>query len=60
MARVLISGARAPIALELVRNLARHEHSVFTADSLRYPLAKKSRFNTEHFTVAPAKQQFLQ
>ena len=42
MANYLITGARAPAALELSRNLARHGHRVYCADSLAFPIAKFS------------------
>ncbi len=44
MARFLITGARAPVALELLRNLSRNGHQVYIADCLDYPLAKNSRY----------------
>lgn len=48
MSRFLITGARSPVALELMRNLVRHGHQVVVADSLRYPLAKHSRYASKY------------
>jgi predicted ATP-grasp superfamily ATP-dependent carboligase len=42
--RILITGARAPVALELVRLLAQSGHQVWCADSLPISLAGSSRF----------------
>ncbi len=53
--RILITGARAPAALELVRSFAAAGHVVFTADSLRHPIAARSRFITRHFLVPSAR-----
>ena len=52
MARFLITGARAPVALELVRNLARHGHYIVVADSLRYPAAKNSRYIKKYVIIS--------
>jgi predicted ATP-grasp superfamily ATP-dependent carboligase len=41
--RILISGARAPVALELVRALGRAGHTVYAADSMAGTLAGSSR-----------------
>ncbi|WP_298769959.1 ATP-grasp domain-containing protein [uncultured Shewanella sp.] len=53
MKRFLITCARAPVSLELARNLAKHGHQVFMTDSLRYPLAKNSRSLTQ-FIQSPS------
>ena len=55
MASFLITGARAPVALELARNLARHQHDVYVADSLRYPLAKNSVAVKQSFYIRSPK-----
>ncbi|VAW68831.1 Glycerate kinase [hydrothermal vent metagenome] len=52
MARFLITGARAPVALELVRNLSCNGHQVCIADSLNYPLAKNSRHVKKYRLIA--------
>lgn len=44
--RILITGARAPVALELVRALAAAGHQLFAADSFRPTLAGSSRYAT--------------
>lgn len=43
MVSFLITGARAPVALELARNFYSHGHRVILADSLTYPLARNLR-----------------
>ena len=43
MARLLVSGARAPVALELARNLHRNNHYIIMVDSLSYPLARNTQ-----------------
>lgn len=41
--RILITGGRAPVALELARQFAHAGHDVFVADSVRFPLTRASR-----------------
>ena len=41
--RILITGARAPVALDLARRLHRAGHEVFTGDSQRFALTGRSR-----------------
>ncbi|WP_439148039.1 hypothetical protein [Vibrio sp.] len=53
MKSFLITGARAPVALEIARNLKFHEHKVIMADSIRYPLAKNS-YCVDAFYVLPS------
>ena len=52
MAKFLITGARAPVALELARNLSKDGHTVYIADSLRFPLARCSNFVKKIFRIA--------
>lgn len=49
--RVLITGARAPIALDLARVFHRHGHVAFMADSTGTPLSKKSNCCRQYFTL---------
>lgn len=42
MANILITGARAPVALDWARNLNRFGHQVYVADSLKYPLSRNT------------------
>ncbi len=49
--RILITGARAPAALELARILASAGAAVWTADSLRWPLGRYSALTRGHFRV---------
>jgi len=51
--RILITGARAPVALELARQFHRAGHQVDLADTVRLPLARSSRAVRRWFTVAP-------
>jgi predicted ATP-grasp superfamily ATP-dependent carboligase len=51
--RILITGARAPVALELARQFHRAGHHVDLADSVRLPLARSSRAVRRSFVVAP-------
>ncbi len=38
--RVLLTGARAPVTLDLARHFARRGHEVYFADSVHLPLAR--------------------
>jgi len=49
--RLLITGARAPVALELLRALARAGHSVYAADSIAPTLASGSRYLAGHLLL---------
>jgi hypothetical protein len=51
MPRVLITGGRAPAALELARVFARAGHAVFVAESVPWPLARPSRAVRRTFRV---------
>ena len=63
MQKILITGARAPIALELARSFANHGEVVIMADSLRFTIARWSnsvakyyvlpspRFNLQNFII---------
>jgi hypothetical protein len=55
---VLILGARAPIALELCRQLAKAGCRVVLADSLRYPVARWSRFAQRFVLLPPPAQAY--
>jgi predicted ATP-grasp superfamily ATP-dependent carboligase len=55
--RVLITGGRAPVALELARQFARSGATVFAADSAPYFLAGASRAVRRAFLVPPPRQQ---
>ncbi|SDY29068.1 ATP-grasp domain-containing protein [Evansella caseinilytica] len=54
---VLITGARAPAALELARIFSRRGHRVHMADSIPYPLSKASRHVEKYHRVRTPKQQ---
>ncbi|MEM9192040.1 MAG: ATP-grasp domain-containing protein [Myxococcota bacterium] len=51
MKRVLILGARAPVALDLARRFFAAGHRVFVADSLRFPGARPSRAVSKFFLL---------
>lgn len=51
--RVLVTGSRAPVALEMVRAFARAGHTVYAADTPRWTLASHSRYLARHFRVPP-------
>jgi len=52
--RILITAARAPIALDLIRHLTRAGHEVLLTDSRRYPLSRFSHLPKGYFrTCAP-------
>lgn len=55
--RILISGARAPVALELVRLLGRSGHLVWCADSLPISLAGSSRFAQSYLRIPSARHE---
>lgn len=49
--RVLLTGARAPVTLDLVRHFHKAGHEVFIADSFRFPIARLGRGVTQGFVV---------
>lgn len=55
--RILLTGARAPVTLELARLFARAGHTVFAADSIAYHGCRFSRAVERSFPVAPPRQQ---
>ena len=57
MARILLTGGRAPATLELARIFHSAEHVVFLAESLRGSLTAPSRALTASFIVPPPRQQ---
>ena len=59
MAKFLLTGARAPVTLELLRNLSRHGHEVYLADSMLYPMAKNSRY-LQHYFYIPSPKNNIQ
>ena len=56
MATILLTGGRAPAALELARLFARAGHRVVVAESLAWPLTRTSRAVARHYRVAPPRQ----
>lgn len=51
--RILITGARAPVALELSRQFSKAGNEVFVADSVRFPLTRASRHVKKSFLLPP-------
>jgi hypothetical protein len=52
MKRILLTGARAPVTLDLVRHFQRAGHEVYLADSIHLPLARLTRFAKRTFVVS--------
>jgi predicted ATP-grasp superfamily ATP-dependent carboligase len=57
MANILLTGGRAPVALDLARAFHRASHTVFMAESLRGHLSESSTAIQENFLVPPPRQQ---
>lgn len=57
MQKVLITGARAPVALELARHFHHAGWMVYLADSVKAPLAKPSRSVSQTFYLSPPRTQ---
>ncbi len=57
MNRVLITGGRAPVALDLARHFAAAGMEVFVADSAAYFLARASRAVSRSLRVPPPRQE---
>lgn len=55
---MLILGARAPVAVEWARAFALSGWQVMVGDSLRFPLARFSRFTSQFLRLPPVAQQF--
>lgn len=51
--KILLTGGRAPVTLELARLLAKAGYSVFVAESLKHHLCSHSRAVTRNFWVPP-------
>lgn len=58
MSNYLLTGARAPVTLELARNLHKHGHHVFVADSILYPLARNSHAVKKCFHIISPRYDF--
>lgn len=54
---ILLTGARAPVALELTRRFARAGHQVHLSDSVRFPLAGFSKYVTAFHALPSARQE---
>jgi len=57
--RFLITGARAPVALEWVRRLGRAGHVVAAVDSVEHPLCLRSRYLLRYGRVPSARHESL-
>jgi glutathione synthase/RimK-type ligase-like ATP-grasp enzyme len=55
--RLLVTGSRAPVALELIRAFARAGHTVFAADTVRWTMGSHSRYLSRHFHIPPPRFQ---
>ncbi len=54
--RILITGTRAPCALDLARHFHAAGHEVMSAESLKYPLCRFSKSISQTFYVPPPRQ----
>ncbi len=54
---ILITGSRAPIALELARSFALHGHRVVMADSLRLTIARWSSSTAKYYYLPPPRYE---
>ncbi len=57
---ILITGARAPIALELARSFAQDGHRVIMADSLRFTIARWSNAVSTYYKIASPRYNLTQ
>lgn len=55
MARILITGGRAPVALDLCRAMSRAGHQVYVADTHRFNLSNASNSIKKSFFIRPPK-----
>ncbi len=58
MKKYLITGARAPAALAVAKNLKRHGHKVYIVDSCRFPVVRGSRYIDGAFQTAKPRFNF--
>lgn len=58
MSCILLTGARAPVTLELCRAFARQGHRVFLADVTLFPIARWSTCAEAYFRIPAPVQQF--
>lgn len=56
---ILVTGARAPIAADIVRALVEAGHQVWTADSLRFPVGRFAPGARGYVQLPPPRQDFL-
>ena len=54
---IVLTGGRAPVALDLARHFARAGHRVVVAESLAFPLTRASRAVARSVRVPPPRQQ---
>lgn len=55
----MITGARAPIALEFVRNFYKESHRVILADSLHFPISRWSKGTSKYYKIPPPKTEII-
>ena len=56
---ILLTGARAPIAADIVRALVSAGHQVWTADSLRFPVGRFAPGARGYVRIPPPRQDFI-
>jgi len=60
LTRILLTGGRAPVTLELARLFYNAGHTVFVADSVPWQLCQTSKAVTRTFLLPPPNRQFAQ
>ena len=51
--RILITAARSPVVLDMMRHLTRHGHEVLLTDSRAFPMSRFSRLKGKYFRTSP-------
>jgi predicted ATP-grasp superfamily ATP-dependent carboligase len=58
MYKFLLTGSRAPVTLELARNLAQFNHQVYAADCWRFPVAHRTNAVAKSYRIASPRLDF--
>ena len=58
--KIMITGTRAPAALDLIRTLNAQGHIVFSADSMRFPLSRFSNCVSKHIRLPSPNRNLIQ
>ncbi|MEE3343224.1 MAG: ATP-grasp domain-containing protein [Bacilli bacterium] len=57
MAKILLTGTRNPIAIDIIRNLAKNKHTSYTAESIDFDTGKLSKYTNKSFIVPSVRYQ---